>query len=64
MKKPFNNTLFYLIIALLSFKTTTINAQNEEVKKKKKVTEKFFKIFLSVLKLLLRKKLNIENKKK
>ena len=46
MKKPFNNTLFYLIIALLSFKTTTINAQNEEVKKNKKVTEKFLKIFL------------------
>lgn len=46
MKKLFNKTLFCLIIGFLSFKTTMINAQNEQIKKDKKAVEKYLKVFL------------------
>ncbi len=46
MKKQFNKTLFCLIVGLLSFKTTIIYAQNEQIKKDKKAIEKYLKVFL------------------
>ncbi len=46
MKKPFNKIPFCFIVGLLLFKTTIVNAQNEQVKKDKKVVEKYLKVFL------------------
>ena len=46
MKITFNKALFCFIVGLLSFKTTIINAQNEETKKGKKGVEKYLKVFL------------------
>lgn len=46
MKKQFNKILFCFVAGLFLFKTTMINAQNEPIKKNKKVAEKHLKVFL------------------